>query len=432
MRLWKPLIKALTLLGLVLFPLYLFGVIPILDSRYQPSSSPAYQPADGESFGDYIEQNRARIRESLADHFYSKQSWPFGQQYPIDKVVQMRAPYELPPDSENCRDGVEVGNRGFLLIHGLTDSPYLLSELANSLKRKYPCSYVRSLLVPGHGTVPGDLLSVELDDWRRVVGYGVQSFESLVDELYLVGYSSGSSLALDYLQENPDDSSVSGFIFLSPGFAAAQKSIALAPWLKYLVRWVSRGADADAAKYDSMPTHAAALFHRLTVKVSDPEEPVLELPVFMVMSGDDTTVDTDYAAEFFCSRVSSSQRRLVWYRSLATGATPPVSCSGLEIVDVAAPQARFVSHSHVAITMPPENEHYGLDGNYTVCSTYLDDPESFSSCSEDDSNTLYGESTLRDDNLLYQGKLIRRATFNPYYQDMVSAMACFIDTDCAD
>jgi esterase/lipase len=432
MRRGKPLLRALLLLVLVLVPLYLFGYIPILDSRYQPSSSPAYKPADGESFSNYVEQNRLRIHESLIAHFYSKQNWPFGQQYPIEKVVQMRAPYELPPVPGSCRDGDNVASRGFLLIHGLTDSPYLLSELANSLKQKYPCSHVRSLLVPGHGTVPGDLLSVELDDWRQVVRYGVQSFDSLVDELYLVGYSSGSPLALDYFQENPDDTSVSGFIFLSPGFAAAQKSIALAPWLKYLVRWVSRGADADAAKYDSMPTHAAALFHRLTVKVSDPGEPVLELPVFMVMSGDDTTVDTGFAAEFFCSRVSSSRRRLIWYRSLATGSTPPVSCSGVKIVDVAAPQARFVSHSHVAITMPLDNEHYGLDGNYTVCSTYLDDPESFASCSEDDSNTLYGEGTLRDDNRLYQGKLIRRATFNPYYQDMVAAMACFIDSDCAD
>jgi len=432
MKFRKPYSRVVLLLGSILMMLYLLGYIPVLDSRYRPSASAVYRPDEGEAFGEYIGQTRDRIEASLEAHFYSKQDWPFGPDYPIEKVVQMRAPFELPPLAADCGDDNDVENRGFLLIHGLTDSPYLLSELANSLKQKYPCSHVRSVLVPGHGTVPGDLLNVELDDWRQVVRYGVRSFASLVDELYLVGYSSGSLLALDYFQENPEDGLISGFILLSPGFAAAEKSIALAPWLKYLVRWVSRGADADAAKYDSMPTNAAALFYNLTVKVSDSVRSELDRPVFMVMSGDDTTVDADYAAEFFCSRFGNDKRKLIWYRSLVTGTTPPVNCSGLQIVDVAASDSRFISHSHVAISMPPENEHYGLDGHYPVCSAYVEDPELLASCVDDDYETLYGEGNLRDENGRYQGKLLRRATFNPHYREMLSAMTCFIDADCAD
>ena len=430
MKIVKPLLRASLLLVLVVFPLYLFGYIPRLDSRFQPSASPAYQPTVGVSFADYIERNQARIRDSLAMHYYSKMEWPFGPEYPLEKVVQMRAPFELAPNNEICRGETDLPRKGFLLIHGLTDSPYLLSDLADSLSQNYPCSYVRSLLVPGHGTVPGDLLSVDLNDWRQAVQYGVEGFEPLAEELYLVGYSNGSPLAIDYLQEHPENTSISGFILLSPGLAAAQSNIALAPWLKYLVRWIGRGADTDAAKYDSMPTHAAALFYQVTEKVSASQQDRLTRPVFMVMSGDDTTVDSDYAAEFFCSKVSPDRRRLIWYRSLATGSTPSVNCSGMEIVDVAVPEARFVSHSHVSISMPLENEHYGLDGNYTVCSAYLDEPEAFASCNEDDADTLYGESTLQDENRRYQGKLLRRATFNPHYDELLAALTCFIDGDC--
>ncbi|MBT8148010.1 MAG: alpha/beta fold hydrolase [Gammaproteobacteria bacterium] len=432
MKMWKPLSRTLLLVVLILFPLYLFGYIPILDSRYQPSASPAYLPAAGVSFVDYMEQNRSRIREALSSHYYSKTDWPFGADYPIETVVQMRAPFELAPVSDSCEQEPDAARKGFLLIHGLTDSPYLLSDLASSLNQQYPCSYVRGVLVPGHGTVPGDLMNVELSDWRQIVQYGVTGLESLVDQLYLIGYSSGSTLALDYLQENPQNASISGLILLSPGLAAAQSGIAMAPWLKYLVRWVGRGADTDAAKYDSMPMHAAALFYEVTAKVRRAQTNELNRPVFMVVSGDDTTVDTSYAAEFFCTAVSSSQRQLIWYRSLETGSSPPVSCSGLEIVDVAVPDARFVSHSHVAISMPPENEHYGLDGNYSVCTSYLDNPAEYSGCVDDDINTLYGENTLRDENRRFQGKLVRRATFNPFYQEMLASMVCFIDGDCSN
>ena len=430
MRIRNLFFRSLLLVALVLFPLYLFGVIPILDSRFQPSASPAYQPVAGDSFNHYIEQNRRRIRSALETHFYSKVEWPFGPGYPIEKVVQMRSPFELPPDQSQCGPAADSPRKGFLLVHGLTDSPYLLSEFAGSLKLKFPCSTVRSVLVPGHGTVPGDLLNVRLEDWQQTVAFGVESFESQVDDLYMVGYSNGAPLAIDYLQENPHDTLISGFILLSPGLEAAQSSISMAPWLKYLLRWVSRGEDTDAVKYDSMPTNAAALFYQVTNQVSNSQP--LERPVFMALSGDDTTVNPDFSVEFFCSRVNSGKRKLIWYRSQATGSTPAETCDGVEIVDVALSEPRFISHSHVSISMPAANDHYGLDGNYAACSAYLDDQQTYSDCRDDNANTLYGENTLRDDNRLYQGKLVRRATFNPYYDEMVDAVSCFVDDNCAN
>lgn len=430
MRIWKFTVRAVSLLVLLLVPLYLFGFIPVLDSRFQSSGFPAYQPDTGESFSAYIEQNRIRIREALARHFYSKREWPFGPDYPIEKVVQMRAPFELLPSQELCSGELERDRQGFLLIHGLTDSPYLLSALASSLNEIYPCAYIRSLLMPGHGTVPGDLMDVELEDWRQVVQYGVESIEPLVEELYLVGYSNGAPLAIDYLQENPQNTSISGFILLSPGLQAAQSGISMTPWLKYLVRWVGRGTDADAVKYDSMPTHAAALFYQVTKKVGSSQQRRLDRPVLMVMSGDDTTADTGYAAEFFCSKTMAGKRKFIWYRSTITQAMPPVHCSGMDIVDVDVPEARFISHSHVGISMPPQNEHYGLDGRYAVCTAYVDEPSAFEDCNSDNINTLYGENTLRDEDRRYQGRLLRRASFNPYYDEMLAAIGCFVDGEC--
>ncbi len=403
---------------------------PDQDSRFNPSTSPAYLPSGQENFSHYVEENRRRIRQALENYYFSGQDNPFGSQYSIDEVVSMRAPFEILPDQSRCNDAVSSPLQGFLLVHGLTDSPYLLSELAASLADRFPCARIRSLLMPGHGTVPGDLLKVSLADWQQAIRYGVESFEGMVDELFLVGYSNGAALAIDQLHLHPRQSLIKGLILLSPGLEAAQRSIALAPYLQYFLRWVSKGPDRDAAKYDSMPTSAAAVFYRLTEKIKQPGLPRLEIPVFMAISGDDTTVNNAYAADYFCQQAAPPSSRLIWYRSVATGVTPDANCPGLQVIDVADVPERYISHSHVAIAMPADNEHYGMDGHYSVCTAYGEYPQLHDQCKNDKFNTVYGENTLRDETLLYRGKVVRRATFNPLYEELVAAITCFVDAHC--
>ncbi|MCB1672363.1 MAG: alpha/beta hydrolase, partial [Pseudomonadales bacterium] len=394
--------------------------------------APAMVPSGPEDFSTYVDENRRRIRRVLEQVYFSREEFPFGPQYPLQKVIAMRAPFEIAPDPARCHTKADSPDRGFLLIHGLTDSPYLLSEFAAWLTDRFPCARIRSLLMPGHGTVPGDLLKVSLDDWQQAVRYGVQEFDGLVDELFLVGYSNGSALAVDYVQQHPQADSIKGLILLSPGLAAARKSIALTPFLKYLLPWVSRGEDRDPAKYDSIPTNAAAVFYRLTKQIVQPDLPDLDLPVFMAVSGDDTTVDADYAAAYYCEKLDVPGSRLIWYSSKATGARPQSSCPGIDVVEVARPELRYVSHSHVAISMPVDNEHYGLDSDYPVCSAYKDSAQQLAQCRTDNFNTVYGENNLRDEQRRYQGKLVRRATFNPFFAEMMSAVTCFVERNCSE
>lgn len=410
--------------------LLLAAFTPSAPPRLLPSGLPRYVPQPGESFSDYLSVNRQRIRDALEAAFSQDDAEPFGTGYPIEKVLAMRAPFELEPDASRCREGDNAPARGFLLIHGLTDSPFLLSELAASLAADFPCALIRSLLLPGHGTQPGDLLDVSLADWRQTVSYGVAGFTGLVEELTLVGYSNGASLAIDYLQNNPQQQLVSGLILLSPGLAAAQRSIALAPYLKYLRTWVSQGTDRDPAKYDSMPMHAAALFYQLTRQITANEQP-LSVPVLMVVSGDDTTVDSQRAADYFCTRVPASASRLLWYRSPVTGSSPRTECSGIQIIDSSGQLDRFFSHSHVAISMSPRNPHYGLDGLYPLCTAYADSPELLQRCQQDNQGTVYGENTLRGEDRLFRGMPVRRASFNPYYDEMLDTVRCFIESNCA-
>ena len=56
---------------------------------------------------------------------------------------------------------------GALLVHGLTDSPYSMKALAESLQRRG--FEVTVLRLPGHGTFPSMLTEMRYRDWVAAV-----------------------------------------------------------------------------------------------------------------------------------------------------------------------------------------------------------------------------------------------------------------------
>jgi hypothetical protein len=101
----------------------------------------------------------------------------------------------------------------------------------------------------------------------------------------------------------------------------------------------------------------------------------------------------------------------------------------MQVVPAEAPGQRVYSLSHTSISVPPEDPHYGFDGAYSICLHYGDGTPDFNTCVNDDAQTVYGERNLGSEGR-YEGKLIRRGSFNPHYAPMFEAIACFIDGDC--
>jgi len=408
---------------------YMHGYNPLLDNRLLPYDG-VHMPAPTEEFSEYVAHNRALIRAALVDLGYGSDRAANLTPYTLEELVDMRAPFELSEAGATCISSQAGAGKGFLLIHGLSDSPYLLRSVAQSLSEAFPCALIRSLLTPGHGTVPGALLTVDRADWQQITTYGVNSFRQQVDELYVVGYSNGAALILDYLDNNRTEDLVQGLVFLSPGLRAINPQIVLAPYVKYFLHWVSRGEDTDAVKYESFATNAAAEFHLLTRRLLSESFSAIETPTLMVVSGDDSTIDAATTVDFFCDRIQSSRKTLLWYRSPVTETSPARNCSGIEVLNVESDLDRFVSHSHVSISIPVTDPHYGLDSNYSQCLGYNEDPALFTACLEDDDNTVYAEYTVRDSNGLYENKLVRRATFNPLYPEMITRISCFVNVEC--
>jgi len=66
--------------------------------------------------------------------------------------IRFASPVEFQPDS-----GCESTRGIAILVHGLSDSAFSMRDVAKEVSKG--CYIARTVLLPGHGTKPGDLLS---------------------------------------------------------------------------------------------------------------------------------------------------------------------------------------------------------------------------------------------------------------------------------
>ena len=121
---------------------------------------------------------------------------------------------------------------GVLLLHGMSDSPYSLRSIGQSLNGRG--GYVIGLRVPGHGQAPSGLLNVEWEDMAAAVRLAMKELQEKSGKrsLYIVGYSNGGALAVHYTLDSLADSSlaaVDGVILMSPEIGISKAAV-LAQW----------------------------------------------------------------------------------------------------------------------------------------------------------------------------------------------------------
>jgi alpha-beta hydrolase superfamily lysophospholipase len=168
---------------------------------------------------------------------------------------------------------------GVLLLHGLSDSPYSLRALGERLHEAG--AYVLGLRIPGHGTAPSALVETRWQDMAAAVRLAARQVEVTVGDqpFFIVGYSNGGALALEYTLSTLDDTSLpspSGLVLLSPEIRVSEIA-AFAVWQARLghllgfekLAWNTVLPEYDPFKYGSFPINAGDLAHRITIHVQD-------------------------------------------------------------------------------------------------------------------------------------------------------------------
>lgn len=353
----------------------------------------------------------------------------------ITKVKHLVAPFELTQTNNK---------KAILLIHGLTDSPYLFHDLAYFFFEQG--FNVRTLLLPGHGTAPSDLVDVDYDDWQQAADYAINRTISDYEEVYLGGFSTGGALIFNHLmQQEVANEKIKGLLMWSPASKAKSDLAWLAGYIDYVpfMDWVDKDADIDFAKYESFPFNAGAQVHSLMNEIvgddAREENHFHNIPLWIAASEHDQTIATESTLALInhWHRGSQEQDHEQGGTVQAVGADTTLVYFGdiklaqeklATTVNVISPSCDeglckdILNVAHTATTNSPDNPHYGNTGQYRNCGHYLADLELYQACKTSD-ELVKGE--LTEENLL-QDKLIQRLTFNPYYKEMLVLIKDFI------
>jgi esterase/lipase len=406
----SPVLPALLLLILSLLALPARGETAHLGARHQPSGINSAFDFSAEDFADYRRQVRDMIDKARLDLDDNRRR----------DIIDGNLPFELLPASD-CPSATKAQDdgrypRGILLIHGLSDSPYSLRHLGEYFSRQ--CLYVVAILLPGHGTRPGDLLNVHWQDWQRAVDFGIKLVKRRADEIWLGGYSLGAALALNETQQN---NGVHGLILVSPALQLPTLA-AFAGIRQWFGRfdneslWWQVLPDNDPYKYESFPVNGITQMYALIQALQPLLEKPPSLPLLIAASEDDATVDSRATLDLF-KRWPAADKQLVWFsREMQPQA------GRVEIVDSQVPDRHIASSSHVSLVMPADDPHYGANGDYTSCSHYYEEqPTAWRQCQARQEDLL-AEITPY---FLSQG-IVRRITYNPHYDKLLKAITRFL------
>ena len=387
-------------------------------------------------------------------------------------AAALAGPVEWTPSVDRCPGRTE----GVLLIHGLTDSPYAMRDLGeffadrDGRRFKDRCFLVRSILLPGHGTVPGDLSdrpSPPIDwreHWTTAVEYGVRTFPAKVSGVWLVGFSTGAALSI-HQALSPGAEKIKGLILISPAVRPKSPLAILADlhraysWAYVKAEWTDLHDDRDPVKYESFAKHAGWELVSLDVSLSGgwlpfllrQKGPQVTRPVFMAISCQDDTVDAPAAIDFFNDRVAAGalqKSRLVVFHGVPADPTiakeydeTNTACKArydrtasdrLTVIPVASPDTkpRVLDLPHIALPIAPGNEHYGERGDYRNCLHYLEagQGKEFDDCRGAPlDKRLLGEKLKA--NLEFarkDGKFLIRLGFNPQFEAMTERIREFV------
>jgi alpha-beta hydrolase superfamily lysophospholipase len=284
-------------------------------------------PASFEEYRALEEQLFADLRRRVLDDPAAADTQTLGRYNPASVVARLaldtmyNRSYELVPPGE--------ARGAALLVHGLSDSPYSMRGLAETLLAQG--YYVLALRMPGHGTMPAGLLDVEWEDWYAAVVLAAKhaAAQAGPDKPFIAGgHSTGAALMTLYSLRALEDPSlprpdhlylISAAIGISP-FAVLTNVISGLAFIPAFEksRWMDVFPEYDPYKYNSFPVNAANQIHTLTRVIQStlddlaPTGRLEEMPrVHMFQSIVDSTVTADQVVRGLLARLPANGHELV-------------------------------------------------------------------------------------------------------------------------
>ncbi|MCE3238377.1 MAG: hypothetical protein K0R24_1358 [Gammaproteobacteria bacterium] len=313
------------------------------EKYYQPSGHNSSFDFKGNDFGDYIDHTRKKIRLARLD---------LHSDY-CEEIMDANAPFMWLPQENSANK-----KRAILLIHGLYNSPFSLKDLGHIFYQQGFSVY--SILLPGHGTVPGDLLHIHRQSWQQAMDFAVNTVKDTVDELYLCGMSTGGLLCLDYSLRHPH-MNITGIITLAPALKIKNIAAPLAPLIAKLSPWLEKNKENNYSKYRSFAAQPVVEVYHLGKAVLQrmQQKKSLDIKLFMAFSHSDQVISSKACEQFFMRYALTDSRCVIHHNGLKTQTDPRIHYLNDLFPDNSPPVLR-----HNGLPISPENKYYGLNSDY--------------------------------------------------------------------
>ena len=383
------------------------------DARFQPSGEGLpFDPGRYRDFDDYVLQTRERLQRHKV----------YMDPHRTDMELAAATPFERAPAAGCPSPARNRSSRGVLLVHGLSDMPLAMQDLADAFAAR--CFVVRTILLPGHGTRAGDLLDVTHGDWLAATRFGLETLKGDVDEVFVGGFSLGGLLAMHAVLE---DATVRGAFLFSPALALESSwLIRQSLWLRHVLDWLDRDEPDDYARYEAMPVNAMAETFLLVRKLTRLlEQRFVDVPVFMAMSADDSVIDVAVNRDYFTDRFSHPGSRLGVYRRDPREGTDP-NDARISYSNSFLPGQRIAGFSHLSVHIAPANAHYGTHGDYRNCGQASGERAEVVARCLDATHPWRGEVFGDNRAGIPDGTPVARLTYNPRFDELLEQVDEFL------
>jgi alpha-beta hydrolase superfamily lysophospholipase len=260
------------------FTLYAVGALPPLAPWHTTLLSSEFSATRDASLDlDGYLKLEERLFAEMAE---KSAAWPRDEAYLTSRFNRDSAVQRLTdgaPYNRTFRLAANPARGSALLLHGLTDSPYSMRALAESLHaRGFDVTVLR---LPGHGTVPAMLTDVSFADWQQATLLAARAVAARTPPdapFYVGGYSTGGTLALLYALQSLQEPALrrpTRVLLVSPAIELTRvaalaniidvASVVPIPVLEK-VRWQEIVPEFDPYKYNSFPVNASRQVNRAT------------------------------------------------------------------------------------------------------------------------------------------------------------------------
>jgi pimeloyl-ACP methyl ester carboxylesterase len=253
----------------------------------------------------------------------------------------------------------KVTQQAVVLFHGLSDSPFYLRSIAESLHRAGMNVVVA--LLPGHGLVQAD---ADMQDpalsqrWEETVDAVMDLSRPLGDQIVIGGFSTGAALATQYALLNPEN--VTGLVMFSGALALSENAEQMSRiWgMQTIAKWIDGDyitQGRNPYKYPDLALFSVLELMEIIRDVRELYAEGVDLPTFAAHSAVDVSTPFSGIEDFLAHNTANNVQLMIDESYGLCHGNLPLNKEQVEQINFVVPQDQVVD----ACLAPKANPLHG-------------------------------------------------------------------------